>query len=472
MMSTTHLRPEKFYAALRAAGMPEVPGEFSVVPQHQVIPKVILTGISDFIRTFDRVTACEAWQAAALREAPAIAQLRRTEVCFFSAWDFHLPPGGGWQLIEFNDNGSGFIFAAIINAIYYEAAGLVEDQRIAAPARLPAFNQRIADLVDQESRAFFGECPRDLFLVLDDAESLQQGKFRRELQLICDLLRRRGWRAELGCPAETCWDGRRLLFKRQAVSFIVNRSTDFFWQSEDFFALRAAYQAGRVYVAPNPFTYATRSDKRLLEWLSLPHWDKELGVEPKERQMLNEHVPETHVIRTENLEGLAQRKREFVFKPLHGFAGRGLIGSDAVGRARLRRLMTHSEGYVAQRFVPKPSFEVDGVTLWADLRVWAYRGEIFHLSGRASAQPDRLQFTPGGGWLPTYGTFSSDAFAGRGQNDCLPPRRQRRKPQADRKGTPKLWTVGGGRHCKGEAATHRRAGEVGYRSIRPAGPTA
>lgn len=63
------------------------------------------------------------------------------------------------------------------------------------------------------------------------------------------------------------------------MSFIVNRSTDFLWQSEDFCALRKAYHAGRVYGAPNPFTYATRSDKRLLEWLSLPHWDKELVIE-------------------------------------------------------------------------------------------------------------------------------------------------------------------------------------------------
>jgi hypothetical protein len=165
----------------------------------------------------------------------------------------------------------------------------MDEKRIAAPARLPAFNQHIGDLVEQEARTFFGECPGDLFLVVDDPESLQQGKFRRELQLLCDLFHRRGWRAELGCPAETRWDGRQLLFKEQAVSFIVNRSTDFFWQSEDFSALRAAYQAGRVYVAPNPFTYATRSDKRLLEWLSLPHWDKELEIEPDERRILNDH---------------------------------------------------------------------------------------------------------------------------------------------------------------------------------------
>lgn len=397
--------PENFYAALQAAGMPEVPREFSVVPQHQVIPDAILAEISDFILCFDRVTAREAWQAAALRDAPVIVQRKRPEVCFFSAWDFHLPPGGGWQLIEFNDNGSGFMFAAIINAVYYEAAGLAQEQPIVAPARLAAFSQHIGDLVTREARAFFGDGPAGLFLILDDAEALQQGRFRKELQLLCDLLHRRGWQSELGCPAELRWDGQQLLLKGQAVSFIVNRSTDFFWQSEDFSALRTAYHAGRVYVAPNPFTYATRSDKRLLEWLSLPHWDKELGIEPRERQILSVHVPETHLIRTENVEALAQRKQEFVFKPLHGFAGRGLLHSAAVGRSRLRRLVTHSEGYVAQKRVPKPSMETDRLPLWTDLRVWAYRGEIFHLSGRASLRSDRLDLKPPGGWLPTYASL-------------------------------------------------------------------
>src|SRR5260370_4159757 len=122
--------------------MPAVPGEFSVVPQHQVIPGVVLAEISDFILSFDRVTGREAWRTAALGHAPAIVQLGRPEVCFFSAWDFHLPPVGTWQLIEFNDNGSGFIFAAIINALYYEAAGLGQEQRIVPPARLSAFNQQ------------------------------------------------------------------------------------------------------------------------------------------------------------------------------------------------------------------------------------------------------------------------------------------------------------------------------------------
>jgi hypothetical protein len=344
------------------------------------------------------------WQAAALREGPVIAQLRRPEVCFFSAWDFHLPPEGGCWLIEFNDNGSGFPFAAIINALYHEVVGLGQERQIAAPAGLPAFEQHIADLIEREAKAFFGERPAGLFFVLDDPESLQQGKFRRELELLVELLRQRGWRAELGCPAELRWDGHRALFQQEAVGFIVNRSTDFFWQGQCFSTVRSAYRAGCVYATPNPFTYATRSDKRLLEWLSLPDWDKDLGIEPSERRILSAHVPETHLIRNENLDALVQRKKDFAFKPLHGFAGRGLLDSAAVGRARLRRLVKHGEDYVAQRWVAKPCLQIDGAPVWTDIRVWAYRGEIFHLSGRASRRADRLDLAPPGGWLPTYAT--------------------------------------------------------------------
>jgi hypothetical protein len=404
-LSDNAIRPERFFATLEAAGIPEAPGEFSVVPRHQIIPSAIIAEIKSFIHIFDQVTTREAWQAAARREAPAIAQLRRSEVCFFSAWDFHLPPEGGFQFIEFNDNGSGFLFAAIINALYYEAAGLEQQKQIAAPRPFPAFNQQIVDLVEREAKSFSQERPAGLFLVLDDAGSLRQGKFRKELQLLCELFRQRGWRAEVGCPAETCWDGRQLIYKEEVISFIVNRSTDFFWQSDDFSGLRKAYEEGLVYVAPNPFTYATRSDKRLLEWLSLPQWDKNLGIKTGERQILSAHVPETHLVRAENVEMLAQRKRDFVFKPLHGFAGRGLLDSAAVGQTRLQRLMRRGESYVAQSWVPKPCLEIEGVTLWTDLRVWAYRGEIFLLSGRASRRLDRLELTPPGGWLPTYASL-------------------------------------------------------------------
>jgi hypothetical protein len=45
---------------------------------------------------------------------------------------------------------------------------------------------------------------------------------RRELELLVELLP--SWRAELGCPAELCWDGQRALYRKEAVGFIINRS--------------------------------------------------------------------------------------------------------------------------------------------------------------------------------------------------------------------------------------------------------
>lgn len=117
---------------------------------------------------------------------------------------------------------------------------------------------------------------------------------------------------------------------------------------------------------------------------------------------MSAHVPETHVLRAGNADMLAQNKKDFVFKPRHGFASRGLLDSAAVGRDRLRHLLRRGDAYVAQRRIAKAAMPVDGAILWTDLRVWAYRGDIILLSGRASRRPDRLDLARPGGWLPTY----------------------------------------------------------------------
>jgi hypothetical protein len=395
-------RRQSFLEALRVSGMPEAQSGFSVAPAHQVISKAMFEDIAQFIQIFERVVGRELWREAAVRDAPPIARVKRRETCFFSAWDFHLPRQGGFQMIEFNDNGSGSLFAAIINAAYFDAAGLAKEKTVTPPLPIASVRQTIADLVEQEAVGFFGARPTEMALILEEAKSLQVGRFRDEQRLLRELLREQGWRAELARPELTHWDGRRLSFQGQSVAFIVNRSTDFFWEKDEFAALRAAYAAGAVYVAPNPFSYATRSDKRLLEPLSSPHWDGDLGVEAEERRILSSHIPETVALRPENLEWLARNKHELVFKPLHGFAGRGLIDSGAVGPARLRRLLRRGEGYVAQKRVDKNQLDVDGVRLWTDLRVWAYRGQIYLISGRASTRPNRLDLAPPGGWLPTY----------------------------------------------------------------------
>ena len=400
----THDLESRLFAALRASGMAEVPDGFSVAPVHQEIPAEVLAGIDAFLVVFERVTTRASWQQGVTASAPELAQQPRREVCFFSAWDFHLPPGAPecWQLIECNDNGSGFLFAALINRHFHGLSGLSRRGQLEPPPDMAAFQERLVRMITREAGglpAGTGTC----MLILDDPESLERGKFRDEHVLLRDLLRRQGCDAEIAPPQALRWSGPDLLLGERRVSFVVNRSTDFHWQGEAFAALRTACRAGAVRVAPNPFSHATRSDKRLLEALSCADRDAELGVQPDERAVLSAHVPETRLVREENLGELVRRKQELVFKPACGYAGRGLLPSDQVGRSRLRRLLRHGEVYVAQRRVPRTRLSLpDGGPLWADLRVWAYRGERYLISGRASRTASGLDLRPPGGWLPTY----------------------------------------------------------------------
>ena len=187
------------------------------MPAAQTIRREIIEEIEAFIRVFDAVTTRASWVDRMLRELPPAGQKRR-EVCFFSAWDFHIPPSSPkcWQLIEFNDNGSGFMFAARINRCFYELAGLEGDRSIEAIPQLPEFGHRLLKMVEQEARGFHDDIPDGLFLILDDSQSLQAGKFRREHLLLRDLFRQWGRSCEIGAPEDLQVDRRRAVVPRDS----------------------------------------------------------------------------------------------------------------------------------------------------------------------------------------------------------------------------------------------------------------
>lgn len=396
-------RRQEFWSRLRAGGIPGVPDEFSVTFAHQVIPAAVLDEIDAFIRVFEDVTTRPVWQEAVVGSSGQSVPAHRPEVCFFSAWDFHLPPDGPWQVIEFNDNGSGLLFAGLINECYHAVLEPDLEAVVEAPPSAAELKQHIIRMVRREAEDFFGRMPDGLFLVLDEPDALERGKFQREMEMLRELFHGEGWRADVGSTADLEWDGTWLRHRGEPVSFIVNRSTDFFLEKEVTRALRDAFLSGDVYVAPSPFTYATRSDKRLLEFLSLPHRDSELGVGAGERAVLSRHIPETHLLRPDNIDSLAADRERFAFKPMRSHASRGFLPSARVGRSRLQRLVRRGEDYVAQRKVGRPRIPLGGDGhVWADLRVWAYRGERVLLSGRTSVDENSLDLRPPAGWLPTF----------------------------------------------------------------------
>ncbi|WP_193166295.1 hypothetical protein [Microbulbifer hainanensis] len=386
---------------------PPLPDDFSVACAEQRIPRRLLAEVDTFIELFDRVTCRRLWIDKAAEGVPPSARAGRSEVCFFSAWDFHLPPGrpDDWQLIEFNDNGSGFLFAAQINHIYYKTF-LGGDSEIVPPPPFGDLEHRVQEMIAGETCHLLGSDNPHGVLILDDEDSLRSGHFRAEHQWLAALCRARGWRTQIAAPQALEWRGEKLLAGGEPFAFVINRSTDFLWTSDAFTALRRAFDSGRVYIAPNPFSFSTRSDKRLLEWLSRPDWDRELGITSEERALLSRRVPETRLLREDNVELLAQQKSELVFKPTQGHAGLGVLDSREVGRHRLRRLVAKGERYVAQRRVERSQVrEIDGNHLWADLRVWCWRGRRYEISGRASRSADSLDLQAPGGWLPTFEVF-------------------------------------------------------------------
>lgn len=70
----TALLIKELFPALTAAGLPEVPSEFSVVPLPHIVPHATLMEIDAFIRIFDRVTTRPAWQHGVAAYAPEIAR--------------------------------------------------------------------------------------------------------------------------------------------------------------------------------------------------------------------------------------------------------------------------------------------------------------------------------------------------------------------------------------------------------------
>ena len=101
----------------------------------------------------------------------------RSEVCFFTAWDFHLSPEQGWQLIECNDNGSGFLFAALINRVFYELSDLRQDHSVEEPPPMDAFTEQLALFIEREIKDFLASCRMVYFLFLRLRMSSVAGNF-------------------------------------------------------------------------------------------------------------------------------------------------------------------------------------------------------------------------------------------------------------------------------------------------------
>lgn len=385
-------------AALSAAGldapaMAEThPALFSLTAL--ALPAAALAATRDLVAALDAVAALPAWQARVLAWAPAIAQWPQAAQGVFFGYDVHLTVDGP-KLIEINTNAGG----ALLNALLLKAHG--------RQTEAAALEAAIVAMFRAEWAAARGDVPLTRIVIVDEQPASQY--LAPEFQLFKQLFEAHGIAAVVADPAELVRAGDGLCHAGQPVDLIYNRLTDFALAAPAHAHLAAVYQAGGVVVTPHPRAHALLADKRNLMLLSDEASLIELGVPDDLRRIILAGVPRTVAVEAgpDDPDGAerfwAERKRWF-FKPAAGFGSRATYRGDKLTKRVFEEIL--QGGYIAQEIVPPSEHPVtvgaETQSFKADLRAYAYQGQVQLFAARLYQGQTTNFRTPGGGFAPVF----------------------------------------------------------------------
>ena len=357
------------------------------------------------IGALERTMALPGWQAYAMRDAPAVAQVQHGPQGVFMGYDFHISSQGP-MLIEINTNAGGALLCAALARA---------QTRCCKDMQFPVLDYRTLDGLDDDFVAMFhqewrlqrGDKALKTIAIVDDDPASQY--LAPEFEMLCALLSRRGYQAlvvdakdlqysdqTLSAPALDQASG------RIPVDLVYNRLTDFMLAEDRHADLARAYAAGDVVVTPHPHAHALRANKQHLVTLSHAQALEELGVGEQDRATLARAVPAAEHVTADNADALWQKRAGYFFKPLDGFGARAVYRGDKI----TRKVWEHvcQGNYLAQAVVPPAvrALELQGnlMALKFDVRAYTYQGHILLLSAR-TYQGQATNFrTQGGGFAP------------------------------------------------------------------------
>ncbi len=334
---------------------------------------------------------------------PTIVTHPQAGVGVLFGFDFHLTANGP-KLIEVNTNAG----AAYLNHVLRIAQRPCCDAA-AHFMRTPHGDGRgfEAQLLDMFLREFALQRPGRTMRTIAILDEVPERQFLYpEFLLFKELFERVGIRAHIASPKALHYDGNALRVNGHPVDLIYNRHTDFYLQGHSLQAIRRAYLHDQVVLTPNPRAYGLSADKRLGCLWSDPDFLADVGLNRAERTLLQQTIPNSERLSTDNADRLwAQRKQKF-FKPLTGFGSRACYHGAKVTRGTWADMVT-SDNYIGQDYVPpsRRTLTLDGEsrTFKLDVRNYTYNGAPLMLAARLyRGQATNLQ-TPGGGLATVYG---------------------------------------------------------------------
>ena len=361
-------------------------------PQHfELMQKSILA--------IERVSKSESYRNKVLAHAPAIAGVAASHAGVFAGYDFHIGALGP-RLIEINTNAGGAFLNMAARDHQIACCDIASDYL----AQLPT-SEQLEDIVvamferEWQLAGRMGS-PRSVAIV-DDKPASQY--LYPDFLLAKRVFETHGIRAQVVDLAELKSEGDQIIANGEPVDLIYNRSTDFYLQSSEAQVLREAFQRDLAVVTPHPRAHALFANKQNLTLLSDARALADIGVDAATIELLTRIIPQTHRVKAGD-EGWWRDRKAWFFKPGSGFGSRGAYRGDKLTRRAFADVV--SGDYIAQEFAPPGEriLETDGDvrSLKADIRCYAYEGQIQLMAARLYQGQTTNFRTAGGGFAPVY----------------------------------------------------------------------
>lgn len=354
------------------------------------ITAVQLQQMHDVISAVERVVALPGWRDAGMLPQPHGERVAARGV--FLGYDFHLNADGA-HLIEINTNaGGGFLNALLL--------GSQRDSALPGKAvAVENLEQSILDMFLNEWRLARGDAPLKAIAIVDERPEEQY--LFPEFMLAKSLFERAGITTHIVDPAELQVRDDGLYCNDKKIDLVYNRLTDFSLQKH--LALQQEYLSGQVVLTPHPYAYVQYADKRNLARLTDAQYMHALGTDDADIATLQTGIPHTIVVVPELEESLWATRKQWFFKPVTGYGGKGAYRGEKLTRRVFGEIM-HGE-YVAQKLaIPGERAvcmnEAEVASLKFDVRCYVYDGQVQLVAARLYQGQTTNFRTPGGGFAP------------------------------------------------------------------------
>jgi hypothetical protein len=278
------------------------------------------------------------------------------------SYDVHPTPDGP-VLIEVNTNAGGVLTAMQAARQGNECCADWEQGML--EARLLALFRRDLLGIDRKTTG--------VVAIVDD--QLASQPLLAEMQALADLMRPFAEDVLVVDAAELTFSEDRVRHDGMPIDRVYWRSTDFLLCESQHEPIRRAVAEGSTILAPSPEAYEAIADKRrFVEWSHQPELARD------ETTGLSFRIAETLPMSARTVEDWYADRSEWVFKPVSGYASRGVYVGKSISRKKLAELAP--DLYLAQRYAPHPLIDRNGNEWKYDVRFFADRGHIIGAAAR------------------------------------------------------------------------------------------